>query len=141
MQTILAFIPPPKKKLHEVTIFLYSHLPQKLLHGVTMFCTRIYRKKRLHNTTIFFCTRVYRKKKYTQLLHKKLHELHACSQSGPVLILYPALKRWGARRRHGLCSQSAHLWASSDFVPRSEALGTPQTAQVMLPIRLLVGHF
>ena len=33
--------------------------------------------------------------------------------------------------RHGLCSDPAHLWATSDFVPRSSALGTPQAAGVM----------
>ena len=31
-------------------------------------------------------------------------------------------------RRQGLCSQSAHLWATSDFAP---LLGTPQMAGVM----------
>ena len=40
---------------------------------------------------------------------------------GPVLILSPVLKRWGPPRRQGLCSQYAHLWATADFVPRSEA--------------------
>ena len=31
----------------------------------------------------------------------------------------------------GLCSQSAHLWATADFVPHCEVLGTPQTAGVL----------
>ena len=43
---------------------------------------------------------------------------------GPLLILPPALKRWGPPRRQGLCSHLAHVWATSDFAPRSEALGT-----------------
>ena len=30
---------------------------------------------------------------------------------GPLLILSPALKRWGPPTRQGLCSQSAHLWS------------------------------
>ena len=44
---------------------------------------------------------------------------------GPLLILPPALKRWGPPRRQGLCSHLAHLWATSDSAPRSEAVGTP----------------
>ena len=45
--------------------------------------------------------------------------------SGPLLILSPALKRGGSLRWQGLCSHLAHLWATSDFVPRSEAEGIP----------------
>ena len=45
---------------------------------------------------------------------------------GPLLILPPALKRWGPRRRQGLCSHLAHLSATSGSAPRSEAVGTPQ---------------
>ena len=40
--------------------------------------------------------------------------------SGPLLILPPALKRWGSPRRQGLHSHLAHKWATSDFAPRSE---------------------
>ena len=50
---------------------------------------------------------------------------------GPLLILPPALKRWGPPRRQGLCSHLAHLWATSDSAPRSEAVGTPEAAGVM----------
>ena len=50
---------------------------------------------------------------------------------GPLLILLPALKRWGPPRQQGLCSHFAHLWATSDSAPRSEAVGTPQAAKVM----------
>ena len=59
---------------------------------------------------------------------------------GPLLMLSPALKRWRPLKRgvspsrQALCSQSAHLWAAADFVPRSEALkrwGPPQMAGVM----------
>ena len=52
---------------------------------------------------------------------------------GPPLILSPTLKHWGTPRRQGLCSHPAHLWATSDFVPRSETLGTPQAVRVMWP--------
>ena len=45
--------------------------------------------------------------------------------SRPLLTLPPALKRRGSPRRQGLCSHLAHLWATSDFVPRSEAEGIP----------------
>ena len=44
---------------------------------------------------------------------------------GPLLILPPALKRRGPPRRKGLCSHLAHLRATSDSAPRSEAEGTP----------------
>ena len=53
------------------------------------------------------------------------------STCGPPLILPLALKPWGPPRRHGLCSHLAHLWATSDSAPRSEAVGTPQAAGVM----------
>ena len=43
----------------------------------------------------------------------------------PPPILSPALKRWGPPRGQGLCSHTAHLWASSDFVPGFEAVGIP----------------
>ena len=88
---------------------------------------------------------------------------------GPLLILPPALKRWGPSKRQGLCSHLAHLWATSnstpavkrwgppkrqglfshlahlwatsDSAPRSEAVGTPQAAGVMQPSYPLVAHF
>ena len=50
---------------------------------------------------------------------------------GPLLILSPALKRWGPPRRQGLCSHLAHLCATFDSLPYSEAVGTPQAAGVM----------
>ena len=78
---------------------------------------------------------------------------------GPLLILPPALKRWGTPRRQGLCTHLAHLWAPSDSSlalkrwgprmrkglcrylahfratcdsdPCSEAVGIPQAAGVM----------
>ena len=68
-------------------------------------------------------TQLYREKKYMHVAN-----LPTC---GPLVILSPALKHWGPPRQQRLCSQSAHLWATGDFVPRPEALGTPQTAAVM----------
>ena len=50
---------------------------------------------------------------------------------GPLLILAPALKRWGPPRRQGICSYLAHLWATAHSAPRSEAVGTPEAAGVM----------
>ena len=47
----------------------------------------------------------------------------------PLLILPPAVKRWGPRRRQGLCSHLAHLWANSDSVPRSEVELTSKPLQ------------
>ena len=49
------------------------------------------------------------------------------------MILPPALKRWGPPRRQGLCSHLAHLWATCDSAPRSEAMGTPQAAGSLTP--------
>ena len=46
------------------------------------------------------------------------------------LILSPALKRWEPPGRQGLGRHAAHLWATSDSLPRREALGTPKTAGV-----------
>ena len=51
--------------------------------------------------------------------------------SGPLLILPPALRLWGSPRRQGFCSDLAHLWATSDSAPRSEAVGIPEAAGVM----------
>ena len=41
------------------------------------------------------------------------------------VILPPALKQWAPPWRKELFSHPAHLWATSDFVPRSEAVGAP----------------
>ena len=60
--------------------------------------------------------------------HGNVATLPTC---GPLLILPPALKRWGPPRRQPLCSHLAHLLATSDSAPRSEAVGTPQVAGVM----------
>ena len=43
----------------------------------------------------------------------------------------PRSEALGAARRHKLCSHPAHLWATSNFVPHSEALGNPHEAGVM----------
>ena len=45
---------------------------------------------------------------------------------GPLVIWSPALKRRRPPRQQGLCSHLAHLWATSDFAPRFEAVGTPR---------------
>ena len=60
---------------------------------------------------------------------------------GPPLILPHALKRWGPPKRQGLCSHLAHLCATSDSPPRSEAVGTPQAVGVMYLPCPIVGHF
>ena len=44
---------------------------------------------------------------------------------GPLLILSSSLKCWGRPRPQGLCSHPVHLQATSDFVPRFEAFGSP----------------
>ena len=52
-----------------------------------------------------------------------------------MLILSPALRRWKPPRRHGSCSQSAHLWATANFVSRSEELGTPDSTGYVANVR------
>ena len=50
---------------------------------------------------------------------------------GPPVILFPAVKCRVPSRRQGLCSHPAHLWATCEFVARSEALGNPKAVGVM----------
>ena len=66
---------------------------------------------------------------------------------GPLLILAPLL---ATREYAGVTYQFCPLLgpregsagaATSDFVSRFEASGTPQTARVMKPLGSLVGHF
>ena len=47
--------------------------------------------------------------------------IEGCPQVGKV-----ALKRWGPPRQQRLCSHLAHVWATSDCAPLSEAVGTPK---------------
>ena len=61
----------------------------------------------------------------------KKHNVATLPTCGPLLILSPALKQRGSPRRQGLCSHLAHNWATSYFVPRSEAEGLPEAAGVM----------
>ena len=50
-------------------------------------------------------------------------------------------EHWGPPRRQGLGSHYAHMWATSDFAPRSAAVGIPETARVTQPLCPQVGHF
>ena len=50
---------------------------------------------------------------------------------GPTIIFSPAVKLWGCTEWQRLCSQPAHFWASSNFFPHCEALGTAPAAAVM----------
>ena len=45
----------------------------------------------------------------------------------PLLVFSPALKVTDSREPPRSCSQSAHYWATSDFLLRFEGLGTPWT--------------
>ena len=47
------------------------------------------------------------------------------------MILSHALMRWGPTGREGLFSHLAHLSATTDSAPQSEAVGIPQAARVM----------
>ena len=51
--------------------------------------------------------------------------------SSKLMVLSPARKCSGPPYEARSCSHPAHLWATSDFDPRSEALGSPQAAGVM----------
>ena len=79
------------------------HLPQKKMHDVMIFLLHAFTAKK--NDTTF------RK-------NKKLPDLTAKKEL-PILLKMHA------------CRQCAHLWATSDAAPRSEAVGTPQAAVVM----------
>ena len=67
------------------------------------------------------------------------HWGHACSggyvatrpTSGPLLILAFDMKSKGTPKWRWLGSHQALLWATSVFVPFSEAVGIPETAGVM----------
>ena len=61
--------------------------------------------------------------------------------SEPLLILPPALKRWGSPKRPGLRSHFAHNWATSDFAPRSETVGIPETDEGIPETAGVTYHF
>ena len=51
---------------------------------------------------------------------------------GPRLILFPALSDGDPSGGTGYVpTRPTHLWAGSDFVPRSEALGTSEAIGVL----------
>ena len=50
-----------------------------------------------------------------------------------LLIVSPVVKHWGLPKQQGLCSQSANLWATSDFVPRCGAVRTHGSSYVANP--------
>ena len=61
-------------------------------------------------------------------MHVSVHGcVHTHTQVSAVLWAPCYTSRPSAHlaKRQGLCSHPAHLWATSDFVPRSEVLGTP----------------
>ena len=64
------------KKLHGLTIFLYTRLPQKKIHDLTIFLYTRYHKKKIHDVTIFLLYAFTAKKKnYTIYGKKKLHDV------------------------------------------------------------------
>ena len=104
----------PQKKLHDLTIFWYSRFPKrKKLHTLTIFLYLHLLQKKLSDFTA-------KKKKLHDFIEQKSY-MHVAN-----LILSTALKRWGPPRRQGSCSHQAHLWATADFFPRSEAMGIPR---------------
>ena len=135
-----------KKKLHDLTGFLLRAFTAKKK------ITRLTAKKKITRPDGFFVTRIYSAKKKLHDLQQKKKitrpdgfllnaftaekkggrgDVATLPTCGPLLILPPALKRWGPPRRQGLCSHLAHLWATSDSAPRSEAVGTPEAVGVM----------
>ena len=114
----------------------------KIVARNNVFCRRRRRRRLCFRHTAgrnFFCSTlcVYTQNTQNFVENSKLAEKHkkgyvaTLPTSGPLLILPPAVKRWGSLRRQGLCSHLAHLWATSDFVPRSEAEGLPKAAGVL----------
>ena len=73
-----------KKKLHDLTVFLLRTFTAKKKDYTTYS-----KKKKLHDLTVFLLRAFTAKKKVA---------LPTC---GPLLILPPALKRWGSPIRHG----------------------------------------
>ena len=59
---------------------------------------------------------------------------------GPLLILPPALKRWGPPKRQGLSRHLAHLWATFDSTLLSEALRTPKRQGYVATFRTCGPH-
>ena len=55
---------------------------------------------------------------------------------GPLLILSPALRRWGPPRQQGLCSQSALLWAFTVVQP----FGAFEDSRFTVHVVLMGGH-
>ena len=49
----------------------------------------------------------------------------AMMQFRALLFLSHTLKRCGPLKPQGLCSHPIQLWATSEFVPRTKALGSP----------------
>ena len=97
-----------------------TYSKKKITRPDGFFVTRIYSEKQNYTT--------YRKKKITrcddfflQAFTTKIQKLHdlTTKEELPILLKMPA------------CRQCAHLWATSDSAPRSEAVGTPEAAGVM----------
>ena len=61
------------------------------------------------------------KKNTRFILLRKRYAIHAKKQKK----IPPALKWWGPPKRQGLCSQSAHLWATADPPPSLKRWGPP----------------
>ena len=63
----------------------------------------------------------------------KKHNVVTLPTSGPLLIMPPALQRWGSPRRQGLCSHLAHKWATSDSAYHRLRLNSAATPTAMNP--------
>ena len=117
------------KKLYRCAIFfaviaikLFLRSLQERIPRRDNFFVLAFTAQKMTGLDDFFCTRVYRKKKLHAFTKKNAWAMWPiCPHVGHRLILSPALKRWGPSRRQGSCSQFAHLWATTDFLPHFEA--------------------
>ena len=117
---------------------------EKITRRDDFFVTRIYRekknyttyrKKKIRHVTIFF-PHLPQKKKLRDLPQKKITRcddffLRAFTTKAKKLQDLTTEKELPILLKMHACRQCAHLWATSDSAPCSEAVGTAQAAGVM----------
>ena len=129
-----------KEKLENVwhaycAFFVMRPTPQKKNARYAFLCYTTYAKKKTRLAHYLFRDLRHQKTRFMLFLQKKKRDLRfsiqICVLCQKTKKLFPTLKLWGPPRRHGLRSQSTHLWATAHFLPRYEALGTPYMVGVM----------
>ena len=126
-----------KKKSHDLTIFSYIRLPpKKTLHNVTMFLyMRLPQRKKLHDFTA-------KKKMNSFTQNKKCMHVANLPTYGPLLVLSPALKRWGPPDGSGYVATgptSGPFLILSPALKRWGPLTRPCQVRPLLTLPLLKG--